>query len=137
MNNHFAVGQIVEIPVGSGVGAKHEGKPLRITKINPTTLQVEDEHGALARGAHHLYAPTTKSFVPVAVDQRIDVGVVVTMKPSRSWGFAPDRLFVVIKADGGDRVNVVALGGDGGRYWRVPVSDLTVVPIGEITRNAS
>jgi hypothetical protein len=56
-----------------------------------------------------------------------DPGVVVTSKT------APG-VFVVI-ADKVDKVNVAKLGGDNGRYWRLPPAALTVVPLAELARH--
>ena len=81
----------------------------------------------------HLYDPavgiTSVAGVPMPPPPTavFDPGTVVMSK-------SQPGVFVVI-ADKVDKVNVARLGGDGGRYWRIPPAALTVVPVAELANH--
>lgn len=68
-------------------------------------------------------------------------GTLVRVNPSASKiqreyqinGGDSSQLFVVV-ADKGERVNIVKLGGDSGRYWRVSPTSLTTVDVADVLK---
>jgi hypothetical protein len=123
------VGDLVMIP---GYESSYPGV-WKIIKVNPTRYRLEPINGGRGLACPHSMvaahdgdvdaAPAVRTFTPRAP---FSPGEVVTL-------VAKPGLFVVL-ADKDKRVNVVRLGGDAGRYWRVPPSSLTRVDVVEIPR---
>lgn len=86
------------------------GRPI---SINPAWLTAWDPNTPAAPAAKVTMMPYRPTMWP---------GTLVRWDSPKSDG----ALFVVI-ADKVDRVNIVRLGGDDGRYWRVAPSSLTIV----------
>lgn len=122
------------------------GRVYRVLKVNPKNLRVEDEEGRRFTGPHHIWRKTDRPFTKpataaeeVSIPELFDIGEVVRVPHgvnSGKWAYTKDQLFVVIK-QGPDRVNIVKLGGDGGRYWRMDPSSLERVPAASVRIPAS
>ena len=102
--SEFAVGDKVRVALDRYPGV------WTVQKLNPTTTVVVPEGGGRGLKVPHSLlrdpdaeAPPTRYFHP---------GEVVRL----SGRFA--GMYAVIRDDGGDKVNVALLGGDGGRYVR-------------------
>jgi hypothetical protein len=102
-----------EYMIGDRVKVAHEKYPgvWVLRKINPTKAMLEPENGGrMLRVPYSLLldpaeeAPALRMF---------HVGEFVRLTEARFAG-----LYVVIKDDGGDKVNVAKAGGEGGRYVR-------------------
>lgn len=114
MTTTFNVGDTVTVSGGKFPGV------WTVTKLNPVNINLVQNGRRLK--AHPSYLTKTDGTAPVeAVDipDPLDIGAVVTLQGKSGF-------FVVIK-ESADRVNVVQLGGDGGRYWRTTRSGVTKV----------
>jgi hypothetical protein len=107
-----------------------------VTKVNPKTVRLTRDQGGRPLVAPHDYvAPVTDeeaaqaarvtehgagvSSLPIPTRPDFHPGTLVTLRCKPGY-------FVVL-ADKGTRINVAALGGDDGRYWRTSPAMLTVV----------
>jgi len=96
------------------------GKPHRIVKVNPRTIEVENEVGQKIKTDPFMVVATDKPFVK-REGERPMLGSIVKVSG------LPDALYVVLDAKvQGCRVAV--LGGNGNRYYRnIPIERMTVV----------
>jgi hypothetical protein len=118
-------------PDGFGVPADTLGRVFTVAKINKVNMRCTADDGG--RGINFppsLLIPATeenvnKAFKPRPFVKRefFHAGEIVTVnRPNRKLDTR--QPMVVIKHDGGERVNLARLGGEGGRYWRWPATDL-------------
>jgi hypothetical protein len=104
------------LPVNVVVQPVDGGQPM---KIRPSYLQPEPPPGGGAPAGGT--AVGTVGYEPL-----LDAGALVTVA-GPGWSQPPSQLYVVLRDTGSGRVSVVALGGAGGRYWRVSRRLVTVV----------
>lgn len=97
-------------------------------RVAPELLIAADE--AEATGATVTAVPMPKFY---ATDQgkMVRVNWEGARKPAK-WDYPADALFVILDAMSDNRVKIVKLGGDGGRYWRLGEAHLTLVTLAEI-----
>jgi hypothetical protein len=122
-----------------GIPNDTKGRVFVITKVNKVNNKASAEDGG--RGINFpdaILAPATDENVaagrgslngsrPYVAREEYDTGAIVTLK--RAWrGISTDDPFVVVKDGGGKTVRIVKLGGDAGRYLRIP-------PTGLVTRD--
>lgn len=114
-------------PEYPGLPATTFGRVFTVDKVNPRNLRCNADDGgkginfpaaallpASDENVKKAFAP--RPFQPVAF---FAAGEVVTLK--RAWrDITAETPLVVMKDGGGDKVNLVRLGGDGGRYLRMP-----------------
>ena len=108
-----------------------------VKKVNPVNVLLTPEHGGRGLNVAPEYiAPegSTGDLHPtrmVEYRKPLDAGTLVEWDGGRRPGAA--GLYVVTK-DNGDTANIVRLGGEGGRYWRIPgARGLTVVDVARVT----
>lgn len=116
------------------------GVVFRVTKVNKVTVDLEPVTGG--RGVR------TGMAVRLATDEEIAAGnaaaTVVPLTPLLAEGnivtvtgsrkIPADALYVVLRVSADAAVNLVKVGGDGGRYWsKVPASMCTIVDPARIT----
>jgi|SRR6185436_5050387 len=114
----------------------------KILKVNVDLVRADGQPGRVR--VHPSYiVPASAADSPIDTTGKPN-GVTVTAVPFRRQfhpgevvtcslslkGQAPNTLFVVTRDGGGDRVQVAKLGGDAGRYWRLPANSLTVRTVG-------
>jgi len=118
------VGDLVTIP---GYESSYPGV-WKIIKVNPTRYRLEPVGGGGALACPHSMVAAHNGDAPVvatsSVRERFWAGQVVTVINKAG-------LFVVL-VDKGKRVNVAVLGGEQGRYWRVPPSSLAGVSLADL-----
>ena len=126
------VGDIVRVKPELG-SAKTHGKTFKVTKVMRVNVNAEEI------GSGRPWRLDQSMIEPTELDRQIehavtipifDLGQVVTVKaPPRTskWNYPADQKFVVIAVK--DRINIAKLGGDSGRYWRFPPTQLQVVEI--------
>lgn len=135
MSSAFAIGDLVIIDPQVATPA-YLGKVYRVTRLLKVNVVIEPVGGGrgvrvkpdLLQPAPTDTAQTTPTSAAEVVPYQapLDAGAVVTVAGPR-WTQPADQLYVVLR-DKGDRVSIVKLGGDDGRYWpRVPRAMLTVV----------
>jgi hypothetical protein len=109
----------------------------QVVKVNQTTATVRI-NGRTVRCPLPLLTATTDPLPdPADTRPRPEPAAVVTVDTSRvglgpKWAYPDGQLFVVL-ADKGTHLNVAKLGGDGGRYWRLPADTLTLVDPATVT----
>jgi hypothetical protein len=131
--------------VGDKVMVDHTSYPgvWTVTKVNPKNLRLEQEGRNRGLNApKYLCIPAGDN--PVAAIGRPmgvrtlphqDAGSVVRYIGNGDK-IAHGALFIVL-ADKGDKVNITPLGGDGGRYWRMPPRNLEAVPNARLVVDAA
>jgi hypothetical protein len=125
----FKPGDRVHVkPDALDVPAAVIGRTYVVRKVNPKNVQADAADGG--RGINfpayalvHGDAPSTATVTSVPIPEFFDTGQVVTLKRPMA-GTPADLPYVVFKDDGRGRVNVARLGGDNGRYVRVPAGGL-------------
>lgn len=119
--------------VGDRVTISHEYAPTRlrgrvfiVERVNPKNVIARPEGGGkginypkytLEKVVGEAHGAVTVTEVPILTLH--DPGSIVTLKQTPN-GEKDNQPYIVIKDDGGERVNVTRLGGNEGRYWRVP-----------------
>lgn len=122
------VGQRVLIAGGRFHGAA------TITKINPKNVLVTMEGTGQRVNAH----PSFLSDLPEgeAAPTRFDVTVSADVPVQHPGSLVRVKnkpgVFVVL-ADKFDKINVAEIGGDGGRYWRIPRAGITPLEAADVT----
>jgi len=117
-------------PDSFGVPPTTLGRVFTVAKVNPRNLRCTADDGG--RGINFpasILLPATEENVaksnaprPYVPVEFFTTGEIVTVKTA---GKIPvDQPMVVLKHDGGDKVNITQLGGDGDRYWRWPAKSL-------------
>lgn len=141
----YTVGDRVVINPLHDPRGRFAGVVYRVEKIKPVNLLLapEDPRGVGLRrlnsrpeyllpadDAHDTNVRATRPHagVPETPPAHLWGGEVVTVRtrPTGKWTYAPGQLFVVLRCSGGT-VSVARLGGENGRYWRVPRTDVIVV----------
>lgn len=97
-----------------------------ITKLDPANAVLQAENGTRT-----LRAPYSLLLQPGASSAVVyyDAGMLVRIPDGKHAG-----LWVVLKDDGGDRVNLARLGGDGGKYLRAGRRGLVKVDPSEVLK---
>lgn len=110
------------------------GRVFTVAKVNPKKAKcTADDGGRGINFDHDLLVPATDenvaagkrptvSAVPIEHREFFTPGEIVTL--SEPWKDYTDRTPMVVLKDGDRYVNVVRLGGEGGRYGRIPASGL-------------
>ncbi len=119
--SEFAVGDKVVIDPEFAPAALR-GIVFEVTKVNPKNVHAKRADGVLGRGIDYpkyaLQPFTGQVVTTVPIPTLFDIGEVVTLK--NAWkAITVETPLVVLKDDGGDKVNVCRLGGEGGRYIRM------------------
>lgn len=115
-----------------------------VTKVNPKNLKVKHiKTGKTYQGPHAIWkkVETTEADIAAEKEQieknavdfsQFEQGVVVELAPGvkkpAKWDYPDGQQFVVIKHNF-QLVNIVRLGGDKGRYWRMNPNHLVIVDI--------
>lgn len=127
MTRFFPGDKVTPNPNAFGVPAQTIGRVFTVEKVNPRNLRCSADDGG--RGINfpaELLLPASDAdaskihvpYRPPAV--YVAPGTIVTMQGGFfKHGITPTTPLIVVK-DSGDKVNVVQLGGDEGRYIRVP-----------------
>jgi hypothetical protein len=79
-------------------------------------------------------AEAAKRLAELELQMQFELGVLVRIKEAYG-SYTTSDLFVVT-ANNEKTVSVVKIGGDGGRYLRVPHSGLSIVPVADAVRDA-
>ena len=99
-----------------------------VDRIGPKNTVVKREGGGQAvRVPHYLLTDPTGDTIPSRDERFYDPGNLVRILAGKYAG-----LYVVVKDNGGDMVNVAKLGGDGGRYVRAMRRGLQPVDPAEV-----
>lgn len=117
--------------LAAGTEITYYGKTYIVVKTNPKNFVVtrDGQRYNLPRTAKITVSdkPRAKPETAPLDFAKMVAGVVVKVKVRpEKFTYPEDQAFVVLKHNF-DLVNIVALGGDSGRYWRVPLSSLEIV----------
>lgn len=135
---YFYAGQVVKLKHPTGTYAMADNNFFTITKVNPKNLKVtQNSTGKPLQGSQTIFTAAPKEAVAAApkapegpkIDwSQFQQGVVVKYvgKPPAKWNYNPDQKFFVLKHNF-ERVNIVRVGGDNGRYWRINPKNLEVI----------
>lgn len=135
MNRYEAYnGMIVEFGDSLAVGPEYRTEAYEIVKVNPKNVRIRglatgrliNTHPSLIQRCDEPPALPPSAPVLKTVRDFVVGEAVVTRDPLK--GERPDQVFIVVKI-GTDRVNIVRLGGDRGKYWRVSPSNLEYVTL--------
>jgi hypothetical protein len=128
------VGDIVEMDAES----RFAGRPFQVIKVNKTTFDVKGEDGTMVRADRLMVCPSDKPFTPVADDEVITLGSIVTFKRDTRVGqkiVGTSVMFAVLKLNG-DKISIARLGGEEGKYLNVAKTSVAVVPLAQIARTS-
>lgn len=119
----------VEFPVGSRARVNSPKWPgvWTVASHGPANTVLRPADGGRGlRVPHSMLLHEDAAPVVVTADtyRLFDLGAFVEVQHGKWQG-----VYVVIKDDGGDRVNIAAVGGDGGRYVRIMRSSLRAVDV--------
>lgn len=116
-------------PATPGAARNVLGKVWIVDRVNPVNVVCRPEDGS-SRGINY---PRT-CLIPVPADGAIPAAAPVTEAPSAwfvggeivttTWAKGASKVWIVNR-DNGDTVSCLPLGGDGGRYARLPKSGIT------------
>lgn len=119
----------------SGKGKAIAGRPVRVTKVNPKSIKVETEDGQIIVTDAWMLVPTDKPFTRAEDAVRITAASLVRITGRLRLTGGSDGLWVALASPAIDgKVKVARLGGDGGKYFTLPASVLTVVDPAEVLR---
>lgn len=138
----FWIGDTVKLKKSSGKWTTEDR--FQVLKCNPKNLKVKDlKTGGTVQGPYSLFVQADATdplpFVPAApVMSSFDtfapfkLGVVVKLKDYSKrppkWNYDDGQWFIVMKHNF-DKVNIVKLGGENGKYWRMSPNSLEVVEL--------
>ena len=114
---------------------QHRDKIYTVSRLLPKNIEVVDENGQKMRGNPTAFEQFSEGMPPTTIyveplPEHFTLGEVVTVKHapnSAKWRYTRDQKFVVIRSS--DKINIVKLGGDGDRYWRMQPSSLVRVEV--------
>lgn len=105
------------------------GDPVRVERVNPKTVTITNEAGAVYRVSPSLLHPAeVDTTFTLAEGADLVLGSLVRFKNAKErarWSEWP--LLVVVKRDG-RRVDLAPLGGEGGRFVGTYIEEIELVP---------
>lgn len=118
--------------VGTRVSINHPKYPgvWIVKKVGPVNVLLEPEGGGRPLRCEHSLLIEPGQTPRVYESVLFDPGELVRISSGKYAG-----LYVVIADRGADKVNVAALGGNGGRYLRAHRGSITKVDVAEVLRN--